>query len=157
MKRHGRKILALGVVCLAFLFILSSMFGCATLITKNIPLTKEIYCSAIEKTFIVPGEFPDLYSEKEMEGYCWDGGPMSMRLYMVMYFKSDEECVALDDAIIYGLIFDTWSNEIVAAMLYVDPDIGRYWIYEDWENPKECTADEQEEWLLNYENNNSQS
>ena len=42
MKRHSKKILALGVVCLAFLFILSSLFGCATLSTQSVTLKEEL-------------------------------------------------------------------------------------------------------------------
>jgi len=150
MKRY-HKILVGGV---ALLFILA---GCAALSVKSVPLTKPVHCKAIDKTFIIPGEFPDPYNEKEMEGFYWEGFPFTLRLYMVFYYKGDDNGELIEGEPQYIMVFDTWMNEIVSVCLYTDLETSRYWIYKDLKNPTECTAEEQEEWLTNYESNNLES
>ena len=61
MRKHS-KILVLGVVCLAFLFVLSSLFGCkAITLNKSEPITRTVYNEVLDKTYIIPSEFPDPY------------------------------------------------------------------------------------------------
>ena len=152
MKKHS-KILTLGMIGFTFLFILSSLSGCASIpFKKAAPEFKSVYNGQLDKTYIIPGEFPDPYNEKVMEDYCYQVFPMSMRQVLIGYWKAaNEECEIQKDTIMYGLVFDQWSEDIIAALTYANDNDGRFWVYEDWLHPKACTRTEQEEWLMDYD------
>ena len=159
MRKQGRKILALEVICFAFLFILSSLFGCASIpFKKAVPEFQSVYNAQLDKTYIIPGMFPNPYDEKEMGNYCYQVFLMSMRQVLIGYWKAaNEECEIQKDTIMYGLVFDQWSEDIIAALTYANDNDGRFWVYEDWLHPKACTRTEQEEWLIDYDTNRSRA
>jgi len=152
MRKHSKKILA-GVVCLTFLFILSSLFGCKTIpLKQSVPEFKIIYNEALDKTYNIPSEFPDPYDEKAVEEYDFRIYPLSPTLPMLMYFKVDENGKMISGTPLYLLVYDGYTNEIVSAALYVDEDNAKYWIYRDGQYPSLCAEYEQEDWLYRYDN-----
>jgi len=158
MRKHN-KILVLGVTCLILLFVMSSLFGCKTIpVKKSEPKFQSVYNEVLDKTYIIPGMFPDPYNEKLMEDYCYKVFPMSARQFLVGYWKAaGEECEIQENTVMYGLVFDRWSEDIIAALFYVDENNMKCWIYKDWVHPEKCTRAEQGEWLRTYDEGNSKS
>lgn len=159
MRKHNGRILASGVACLILLFVMSFPFGCKTIpVKKAAPEFQSVYNKQLDKTYIIPGMFPDPYDRKVMENYCYQVFPVSPRQVLIGYWKAaGKECEIKEDTIMYGLVFDSWSKDIVAALLYTDSDNAKFWIYRDWLHPEECTRAEQGEWLMNYDMGTSKS
>ena len=143
MKRHSSKILALGVVCLAFLFILSSLFGCKlATVGQSEPEFRTIqfqYDGNVFYPIKVPGFMPD-FTQFERELHFAANG----FLILVNYYISDSNDEDHYRFICSGLEEDVPG--VIGLMLWVG-DKSRQWIYDENDEPYEVVLNDFIVWL----------
>jgi len=148
MKRHSSKILALGVVCLAFLFMLSSIFGCKlATIGQSEPEFKTIKLQYNGEyyPFKIPGFMPDFtqFTDNPQVNF-YSYGILATLTYNIPDSPLDAQ--GLPDQY-YFLVSNIPSD--MPVVLGLGSFIGnesRHWIYEK-DIPVEVTAEEAVAWI----------
>ena len=147
MRKQSSKILVLGVVCLAFLFMLSSLFGCNFTFLKGEPEFKTIQLQYDGKyyPFKIPGFMPDFtqFPDSPQVDYYSVG-----MLASLTYFVPDSPINAqgLPDQYFF-LVSNIPAN--VPTVLGIGILIGdnyRYWLYKEG-LPIEATKEATESWI----------
>ena len=140
MRKHSRKMLALGVVCLTFLFILSSLFGCKlATIGQSEPEYKivQLYYDGEYYPFKIPGSMPDFTQFVEYPQLDYYAAGM---LATLTYFIPDSPT---DDQYFFLVSNIPSDLPVVLGLGSYIGDEYRYWFYE-YNLPVEVTKKEAE-------------
>ena len=129
------------IILLSFFF----LFSC-TALRQNIFTTKVVYNHKLEKEFILPAEFPDLWDKEVMKDYFYGSRLLYCCMPIIYYWNSKQE----KPITVYFLVFDATINELIAAAIYFTRTESKHWLYKDLKNPVECTLVEQSNWINKY-------
>jgi len=127
MRKHSRKILALGVVCLTFLFILSSLFGCKlATIGQSEPEYKTYswYCyDGKILSILLPNDWPDI--EK---GY--ENGTYIIDQYLIGENICGSQNMEIETQNVFVIFNDCYTCEAYGLLRIIGQDYVS-WIYKD--------------------------
>ena len=147
MRKHSSKILLLGVVCLAFLFILSSLFGCklSTLFQKEPEFREVIFiCEEVEYKVKIPADMPD-FTQFEYQQIT----PVTPLLAMINYYapdgKTSDSGVENHYRFIVSMVIGDCPGVLI-LLTFIDDQI-RFWLYNEEGEPFEVTMENAQAWL----------
>ena len=149
MKKHSRIILSLGVVCLTFLFILSSLFGCKlATIGQSEPEFKTVRFDYGDGTLYpikIPGFMPDFTQFNDSDIQVVAGG----LLIIINYYIPNRPPNAEGYKDHYRFIASGLEEDIpgILMLMYFDKLNIKQWIYDENENPHEVSTDDGALWL----------